>query len=471
MDAIITRIRDYIRLHGLFAEGDRLLLSLSAGKDSMFLLHVISLLRDEMGIEAAIFHLNHGMRGEESDRDEAFVRAIGERHGMETHICSHDFKGGRRAGISFEEDARNVRYGLLHGIAGKNGYTVIATAHSRDDQIETVLMRIVTGTGIHGLQGILPRRGAIVRPLLAVSAGEIYAYLHGHGIEWREDASNEDPSYLRNHVRNRILPVIREKFPMADGAILSLGEVAGESISLIDGLIHERYAQVVAEEDKEAYIDAETLRHSFPLFAHVLSSVIRRKFNHHVNRNMLREIFSKYLVERANVDIYVDKSIRVEKRYRNNKSWLRLRASDAEGGAAPKWVYPIEPEAATEQVIEIEEIGISVTVKAVDHGFFEKFRKNTGYIFVTLENNNESLYIRNRREGDCIKTEKGSKKVKDLFIEKKLDNASKDRIPLLLAGNTVIACMTGFLFDIPNRIAADFLVDKNSKKVIAVIKN
>ncbi len=471
MDPLIARIRDFIGLHGLFTEGDRLLLSLSAGKDSMFLLHVISELRGAMGIEAGIFHLNHGMRGVESDRDGEFVRAMGERHGMDSHVCSHDFKRERRAGLSFEEDARNVRYRLLHRIAMENRYSVMATAHSMDDQVETVLMRLVTGTGIHGLQGIPPKRGAIVRPLLAVSSEEIYDYLKVHGLEWREDASNEDTAYARNYIRNRILPVIREKFPMADGAILSLGEVAGETISMIDGLIHDRYPHVVTEEDGDAYMDAEALRRSFPLFAHVLSSVIRGRFNHHVNRSMLREVYSKYLVERANVNIYADKRIRIEKLYRGKKSRLRLYAAGEAETVAPRWIYRIDPDAAPEQIVEIKEIGISVTVKAVDHEFFEKFRKNAGYIFVTLENNNESIYIRNRREGDCIGTEKGRKKVKKLFIEKKLDNASKDQVPLLLAGDTVIACMTGFLFDIPNRIAADFLVDKNSKKVIAVIKN
>lgn len=471
MDPIITGIKGFIRQHGLFTGSDRLLLSLSAGKDSMFLLHVISVLRNEMGIEAGIFHLNHRMRGKDSDRDEEFVRAMGERHGMDVHVCSHDFRIERTAGISFEEDARNVRYRLLHRIAGDNGYNIIATAHSRDDQIETVLMRIMTGTGIHGLQGIPPRRGNIVRPILAVSAGEIYDYLKARGLEWREDASNEDTAYSRNYIRNRVLPVIREKFPMADGAILSLVEVAGESLALIDGLIHVQYDHAVTEEDNDAYVDAEALRHSFPLFAHILSSVIRRKFYHHVNRSMLQEIFSKFMVERANINIYADKRIRIEKLFRRKKSWLRLSVPDSICASTEKWMYPVDLETAPEQIVEIQEIGISVTVKAVDYGFFEKFRKNPGYIFVTMEKNNKSLYIRNRREGDYIRTEKGSKKVKDLFIEKKLDNASKDRVPLLLAGDTVIACMTGFLFDAPNRIAADFLVDKNSTKVIAVIKN
>ncbi len=471
MDPFIDTIRDFIRLHGLFAKGDRLLLSLSAGKDSVFLLHLITLLREEEGIEAGIFHLNHMMRGRESDRDEEFVRILGERHGMETHICRHDFAAGRTAGISFEEDARNVRYRMLAEIADSGNYSVIATAHSRDDQVETLLMRIFTGTGIHGLRGIVPRRGNIIRPLLPVTAGQIYEYLRDRGIEWREDSTNEDPAYARNYIRRRILPGVREKFPMADESIISLSEVAGETMSLIDGLIDERYPGVSREDGGDLYVDADSLQHSFPLFSCVTSSLIRRTFNHHVNRSMLRQIYSRYLIEKANVRLYADKKIMAEKVYRSNKSWLKLARAGPAASAAPRWIYSIDLGAAQEQTIDLAEIGISVTVRAADYGFFEKFHKNNAYIFVTLEKNIESLYIRNRRDGDCIRTEIGTKKIKEFFIEKKLDNASKDRVPILLSGDTVIACMTGFLFDIPNRIAADFLVDKNSKKVVAVIKN
>ena len=464
MDPIIETIRDFIKRHGLFVKGDRLLLSLSAGKDSMFLLHVITLLREEAGIEAGIFHLNHMMRGSESDRDEEIVRALGARYGMETYICRHDFAAGRTPGISFEEDARNIRYRKLAEIAESGDYSVIATAHSRDDQVETLLMRIFTGTGIDGLQGIAPRRGTIIRPLLPVTAGQIYDYLKAHGIEWREDSTNEDPAYARNYIRRHVLPGVREKFPMADESIISLSEVAGETISLIDGLINDRYTGIIKEEQDAVYIDADVLRNSFPLFTHVISSLIRRTFNHHVNRNMLRQIYSKYQIEKANVSLYADKKIIAEKVYRSNKSWLKLTGAGTAVSAAPQWIYRIDPGAAQEQTIDLAEIGISVTVKVADYGFFEKFHKNNAYIFVTLEKTTESLYIRNRRDGDCIRTERGTKKIKELFIEKKLDNTSKDKVPILLSGDTVIACMPGFLFDIPNRIAADFLVDKNSKK-------
>ncbi len=471
MEPVIVRIRDFIDRHGLIGKGQRLLLSLSAGKDSMFLLQAIDLLREEIGIQAGIFHLNHMMRGDESDRDEAFLRDLGRIHAMETHITRHDFFSERARGHSFEEEARNVRYRMLNEIAGSCGYSLIATAHTRDDQIETVLMRIFTGTGIYGLQGIPPRRGNIVRPLLPVSSEEIYAYLKTHGIEWREDSTNADVSYSRNYIRHELMPRVRIKFPMAGDALLSLSQIAGETTAMIDAMVTEKYGPLVEYREGILYIDADELKNEYPAFFHVTSSLIRRHFNHYVNRSMLEEIYSKYLIEKANISLFRDRRITADKIYLDGKSRLKIGPAESNNRTMSLWEYRVDLGDAQEQIIELSEIGISVTVKISDHDFFEKLHKNNSYIFVTLENKGESIYIRNRRKGDVIHTETGTKKIKELFIEKKLDPVSKERVPLLVTGNTVAACMTGLLSDIPNRVAADFLVDKNSKKVVAVFRN
>ncbi len=447
-----------------------MLLSLSAGKDSMFLLHCVMLLREELGIQPGIFHLNHMARGAESDHDADFLRALGEKLGLELHMRRHDIKADRGAGVSFEEHGRNVRYRMLEEIADARDYSVIATAHSRDDQVETVLMRIFTGTGIHGLQGILPRRGKIVRPLLSVPAADIYAYLKAHGIAWREDESNDDRAFARNFIRHELAPRIREKFPMADDSILSLNRVAGETISMIDELLSDKFGDLAEWNNGLLYLDVDAVKRSFPVFSHVVSSIIRKNFNHHVNRHMLQEIYSKFMIEKANISIYEDRFIRVDKTYRKDRSWLVMGPATEGASVQPLWEYRVDLDDRNERMLHLSEIGETIVIERADYVFFEKFRKNTEYIFVTLENSSEPLYIRNRRAGDVIKTEKGTKKIKELFIERKLDHATKDRIPLLVAGDTVIACMTGLVLDIPGRVAPDFLVDKNSKKVVAVYK-
>lgn len=462
---------EFIERHALICKNDRVLMSLSAGKDSMFLLHALRSIAEELGFATGIFHLNHMMRGEDADRDEAHVAECARRYGIELFARRHDFLRDAYPGVSFEEHARNVRYRMAAEIAAENGFNKIATGHTRDDSVETVLMRVFAGTGIHGLQGIPPKRGAIVRPLLSVASEEIYGFLKERGIEWREDASNSDPAYARNFIRREIVPLVRRKFPMMDASVRSLSELAGEMLGLLDRLLQEKYGDPVQIDGGTVRVDADIIRDDYPAFCHMLSKAIRGHFAHPVNRSMLEEIFSKYRVGRANIDIYSDSAVRIAKRYREGKSWLEITSAARENAEYPEWEYMIDCETLRETSIYLKEIGISVAVKLVDYPYFRKFVKNNRYTFLALEKNIKTIYIRNRRRGDRIRTKQGTKKIKDIMIEMKLDAATKELIPLLAVSDHVAACMTGLLFDAPSRVSADFLVDKNSKKVLAVFKN
>jgi tRNA(Ile)-lysidine synthase len=470
METIILKVEEFVKQQALIQKGDRVLLSLSAGKDSMFLFNVMRILAEKYGFETGIFHLNHLTRGAESDLDEQHVARLSTEHGVEFYIERHDFAGDNGNGISFEERARNIRYRMLEEIAGSHGFNKIATAHTMNDHVETVLMRIFTGTGIHGLQGIPHRRGNIIRPLLTISSDDIYAYLKEYGIEWREDSSNTDISYMRNFIRHEIIPPARKQFPMLTDSLRSLSEVAGDAVTIINEMVSEKFNALLTVTEKDVRIDADLVIENYPIFCHVVSTVIRDHFNHHVNRSLLKEIYEKYCINRANVNIYEDKVIKVEKVFQSGKSRLRISENIIDKTEQSDWEYRIDIQDFHEQKLDVRELGISIFIKRVDYDYFQKFNKNNSYIFVTLENNCKSLYIRNRRNGDRIKTEKGTKKIKDLLIEKKLDNPSKELVPLLVSDTSVIACMPGLLFDIPNRVAADFLVDKKAKKVLAVFK-
>ncbi|OHD63203.1 MAG: tRNA lysidine(34) synthetase TilS [Spirochaetes bacterium RBG_13_51_14] len=471
MEEAVARVRNYINRHALIEKGDRVLLSLSAGKDSMFLFHVMNLLSAEYSLRVGVFHLNHLMRGADSDRDEIHVATLATSHGIDVFIERHDFDRNRRGGRSLEEPAREKRYALLSEIAGSHGYNKIATAHTGDDQIETVLMRIFTGTGIHGLQGIPARRDAIIRPLLGLSSTDIYEYLNSHGIVWFEDVTNTDVSRARNYIRHEIIPVIRKRFPMMRDAIQSLSEVAAETVSLLNELIAVKFPYEHCVSGNDVYIDVEMLLKSYPAFCHAVSTAIRVYFKHQTNRTMLAELYSKCLVDRANVGLFRDKRIRVDKVFRDGRIHLRISPGIPADPVPAEWEYVIDLDDFQERKLDLREIGVSVTVKPADYEYFQKFNKNNRYIFVTLDEGMKSLYIRNRRKGDTLRTEYGTKKIKELLIENKFDAVTKNRVPLLSDGSTVIAFMPGLLFDIPNRVASDFLVDKKDIKVLAVFKN
>ncbi len=452
----------------MIAGNERILLSLSAGKDSMFLLNAFLLLQGDYHVEIGVFHLNHMMRGSDSEADENHLVSMVESHGIEIIVRRHEFKDMGEIGKSFEEYARDIRYELLHEAAASRGYNKIATGHTRDDNVETLLMRIATGTGIFGLKGIPPVRGNIIRPLLAVSAVEIYNYLKAGQIAWREDLTNKDSGYSRNFIRNELLPLARTRFPMIDSALSALGDVATDSVDLLDRLVAGTYPGIVEIRMNDCYIDVRRILHDRPAFNHVVSSALRDNFSHHVNRSLLNEIFAKFGTVKSNAVLFVNNCIKVEKVFQGGGSYLKISGLPGPEMFPGEWEKQIHITGSDEIVVPLPEIGISVAIKVCDYQYYQNFEKNNHSLFVTLGNNVDTIYIRNRRKGDRIKTECGEKKLKDLFIEWKLSGGEKERTPILIVGTSVAAVMPGLLNSTPNRVSSDFLVDKKSKKVISV---
>lgn len=468
MEPILEKLMESIDHYKMIEKNDRVLLSLSAGKDSMFLLNALVSLTEIYSMKIGVFHLNHMMRGNESDADEEHIAAAAHSYGIEIIAQRHDFKDSACSGKSFEEHARDIRYKLLNETAALRGYTKIATAHSRDDNVETLLMRVLTGTGIYGLKGIPPVRDNIIRPLLDLTAAEIYDYLKSRRIEWREDSTNKDSAYSRNFIRNELLPLIRSRFPMSDTAISGLGEVAADSIELIDHLIEASYPGLVEKRMNAIYIDVQKIMHNRPVFNHIVGRSLRDNFNHHVSRSLLNEIFSKFNTVKSNAILFVNNSIHAEKIFNEGRSFLKIYGSSQSVSFPDEWEYEIHITGNAEIVVQLPEIGISVAINACDYNYYQNFKKNNHSVFVTVGNNVDTIYIRNRRNGDRIRTECGVKKLKDLLIEWKLSGEEKDRTPLLVVGSAVAAVMPGLINGTSNRVSSDFLVDKYSQKVISV---
>jgi len=234
--ALAERLLGTIRTRELIQAGDRVAVAVSGGADSVALLLLLLELRGEMGIVLSVAHVNHKLRGEESDEDERFVAELARRHDLELMVRAAPV--GREQGAGIEAAARALRYGFFRELAWAGRVGKIATAHTLDDQAETVLLRMFRGTGIRGLAGIHPRLvfrnerredegrvcGDVVRPLLEVRRAELQEFLRARGREWREDSSNCDPSFLRNRVRLAVLPVLKESF--GELAVENLADIA-----------------------------------------------------------------------------------------------------------------------------------------------------------------------------------------------------------------------------------------------------
>ena len=207
-----------LRQYSLFSQGDRIAVGVSGGADSVALLRFLAALRPQFGWDLVVCHIHHGLRGAEADRDECFVRALAEQLGLPCAVSRIDAAAlALRDHISVEEAGRTARYAFFTQTAGEGGR--IATAHTLDDSIETVLMNLVRGTGLRGLCGIPRIRGNIVRPLLDCTRAEVEDYLGALGQPYCTDSTNLTDDYTRNRIRHDILPRLCALNPNFSGAM------------------------------------------------------------------------------------------------------------------------------------------------------------------------------------------------------------------------------------------------------------
>ena len=186
-----------------------LLCAVSGGADSVYLLHKLRELAGETGYVLECAHFNHCLRGAESDRDEDFVRGLCEALGIRAHFGRGEVAAfAARMGLGEEDAARRLRYAFLEETADKIGAIAIATAHTADDNAETMLLNLARGAGLRGLCGIPERRGRIIRPMLGVTRREVEEYLAERGITHVEDSSNARDDYARNRIRHRAVPAL-----------------------------------------------------------------------------------------------------------------------------------------------------------------------------------------------------------------------------------------------------------------------
>ena len=202
---MLNKLLQMLRRYDMVQPGDQVVCAVSGGADSMALLWGMYLLRDKLGIRLTAAHYNHGLRGSESDRDEDFVRQFCEGYGIELYREKGNVVAGKKG---LEAAARDARYAFLNSLQGK-----IATAHTADDNAETVLMHLVRGTGLKGLGAIAPVNGKLIRPMLAVTREEVLTFLHEYHIDYVTDSSNETDAFLRNRLRHHVMPLLRQENP------------------------------------------------------------------------------------------------------------------------------------------------------------------------------------------------------------------------------------------------------------------
>ena len=256
-----------IRRYGMLQRG-HVLVGLSGGADSVSLLHLLCTLRDEFGFRLEAAHVHHGLRGEEADRDEQFVRTLCREWDVPLHVKHADIASeAAKTGESLEACGRRVRYCFFDSLAKGE----IATAHTLDDNAETVLLHLMRGSGLRGLCGIAPVRGNLIRPLLDCSRGDIEAYCAENGLSFVTDSSNESDLFARNRVRHTVLPAMRTINPAVSEALVRCAAALSKDADYLA-----LQAQTLLQNAKRSFgYDAGTLRAAHPaLTARAVEAVL-----------------------------------------------------------------------------------------------------------------------------------------------------------------------------------------------------
>jgi tRNA(Ile)-lysidine synthase len=235
MKNLIKTIQNTIFQQGLFERGAKIVVGVSGGPDSVCLLDMMSKIAPKADLKLIIAHVNYGLRGKDSDRDEKFVRKLAEKYNLPIAV----FPKAKLSGIlklrfrknPSENELRNVRYAFFEKIRKENNFDLIAVAHNSDDQVETFLMRIIRGAGLQGLSAMKFKNGRVIRPLLNISRAEILKYLKKTNLTYRTDGTNLENLFLRNKIRNKLIPYLEKNFnpkirATIFGATVSIGEDA-----------------------------------------------------------------------------------------------------------------------------------------------------------------------------------------------------------------------------------------------------
>jgi tRNA(Ile)-lysidine synthase len=262
------RVQRFIKEKHLFSRRQKLVVAVSGGPDSVCLLHILVKLQKELDIEPHVAHLNHQLRGADSEADAMYVAELAHRLEIPATIESRDVKAYQaQHHTSLEEAAREVRYSFLADVARAVGAERVAVGHTMDDHVETILMHLIRGSGTRGLRGLLPisrwhSAGAsltIIRPLLEMSRQETAAYCHQYKLDPRTDTSNLSPEPLRNRIRHQLLPQLLGYNPRVIEALLRTARIAADDLALIDREVARLWDEVARKEKDSVIFNKKSL--------------------------------------------------------------------------------------------------------------------------------------------------------------------------------------------------------------------
>jgi tRNA(Ile)-lysidine synthase len=436
------RVIDFIQKHNLFSSGDRLVVAVSGGGDSVCLLRILVQRRKELGVELHVAHLNHQLRGAESDSDAGYVSGLARRLDVSATIERRDVAAYHdQKGVSLEEAAREVRYSFLAEVARGMGASKVVVGHTRDDHIETVVMHLLRGAGTAGLCGLQTRsvlpygehngQLEVVRPLLELTRQETMDYCQRYSLAPRSDSSNVSPSFLRNRVRLELLPVLRSYNPGIDKALLRLADIAGDDLSFIEEQASLLWKKLAREEGDIIYLDMGKMVAS----PHAMQRQIFRRAVKQLRGN-LKDVEADHI--EAMVDFLskpAGKKLCLPDGLTLSTEYGRLVLASAQASICPlpplKGISKIKIPGKTDLSGWRVRADIIQEVVGDEDGLAASF---------DLDKVGKELTVRRRRPGDRFQPlgMSQTKKLQDFMVDSRIPRSWRDRVPLICSSKQIL---------------------------------
>ena len=444
---LFKEVKRTIDRNHLLKKGDRVIVGVSGGVDSMVLLHLLDACRQEFGLSLIVAHVNHGLRPDESKKEADLVRSESERLVLPFEYRKVDVEEFRkRKGLSVQDAARRLRFDFFNSLLLKYDAQKIALGHNADDQVETVLMRMIRGSGLRGLKGMLPiREGKVIRPLLEVWRTEIDSFAEKNRIPFLLDLTNLQGDYFRNRLRLALIPLIEKEYqPGFKAVVLRASRILRDEDDCLDGMAEKAYQKVVQEEKGSfsfRFSDYRSLHKAIQwrLIQKVLGRILGEEKDAEKEKWRNVGLISRQL-ERVSSSIRLEFSCGVwfEKRY----DLITLRRCGGPG------VPPFEVELVSPGRTFISEIEREVAIEECDWNDGGELSGVPDTAILDYQSLTFPLKMRNFRAGDRFQPlgTRGTQKVKDFFIDHKIPKFERAKIPLLISGK-MIAWVGGYRID------------------------